>query len=305
MTNGALAYATSPIKTETFPHFERVLFTTDFSETSLRALPAAAAVARTFGSELRLVYAVTPGDQTCAVPEFSIGVMTIVEVDVKARLSALKNSAQLKGINVSTGVYQNGLGSLSLEVAEDDVDLIVMATHGRKGLRHLVLGSVAEDVIHSAARPVLTIGPNATLTNASEFRPKHILFATDASADCFRALPYAVEFAKWQGAGLTLVHVLANKKENNPEAHAFAALMKDALHRTLPLRAIKSCNPEIIVRFGNPMKEILDVAAERESELIVVGARSNKNKAAFNRSISYGVISQAACPVLTVRGREA
>jgi nucleotide-binding universal stress UspA family protein len=304
MTNGALAYAARPIKTETFPHFERVLFTTDFSETSLRALSAAAAVARRFGSELRLVYAVTPGDQMCAVPEFSMGVMTIVEDDAKARLSALKNSTQLKELSVSTAVYKIGVGSLSREIAEDDVDLIVMATHGRKGLRHLLLGSLAEDVIHSAPRPVLTIGPNATLTTASEFRPKHVLFGTDASTDSFRALPYAVEFAKCQGAGLTLVHVLAHKKENNPEADAFAALMKDALHHTLPLTAIKSCSPEIVVRFGNPVKEILDVAAERESELIVMGARSNKNKATFNRSVSYGVISQATCPVLTVRGRE-
>ena len=80
--------------------------------------------------------------------------------------------------------------------------------------------------------------------------------------------------------------------------------MQDGLHRTLPLTAIKTRNPEIMVRFGNPVKEILESAAERGSELIAMGARSNANKPAFSRSVSYGVIAQAPCPVLTVTGRE-
>ena len=79
--------------------------------------------------------------------------------------------------------------------------------------------------------------------------------------------------------------------------------MKDGLHRTLPLTAIKNCNPQILVSFGDPVKQILEIARDRGSELIVMGARSNKNKATFSRSVSYGVIAQAPCPVLTVRGR--
>lgn len=304
MTKGALALATSPPQTETYPHFERILFTTDFSETSLRALPLAAAVARTFGSELKMVYALAPGDQVCAVPEFTTGVTSVIESDASARLTALKNSAQLQDLNVKTEVYQNGLGSVSHEIAEDHVDLIVMATHGNRGLRHLLLGSVAEDVIHTAVRPVLTIGPHARPITESQFRPKHILFATDVTPDSFRALPYAIQFAGKQASDVTLVHVLQKRLEKYPEAEAFAALMRDSLHNTIPLTAIKTCNPEIVVSFGNPVDEIIHAAGERETDLIVMGSRSTSNRATFSRSVSYGVISRATCPVLTVRGRE-
>ena len=303
MTNGALAYATKPAPADFFPYFQRVLFTTDFSETSLRALPLAGAIARTFGSELKLIYALTPGDQVSALPEFTTAVANIFEGDAKARLATLQNSLQLEGLAVKTEVYKRGLDSLSLKVAADEIDLVVMASHGKKGIRHLLLGSVAEEVIHTAAPPVLTAGPHVTVTTETEFRPKHVLFATDATADSFRALPYAVAFTK-RGCSLTLVHVLAEQQQCSPQAEAFAALLKDALHRTLPLTTIKTCNPEIIVRFGNPVKEILNVAGDIGCDLIAMGARSNTNRATFSRSVSYGVVANARCPVLTVRGQQ-
>ena len=304
MTNGALALATSPYQTESSPRFERVLFTTDFSETSLRALPLAAAVTRTFGSELKIVYGLTPGDQVCAVPEFTTGVTTIVASDADDRLRVLKKSAELEGLTVKTEVYQNGIGSVAQEIAEDDVDLVVMATHGSRGIRHLLLGSVAEEVTHTAAPPVLTLGPHASPTADSEFHPKHILFATDATPDSFRALPSAIQFASKRGSGLTLAHVLQRKVQKSPDAEAFAVLMRDGLHNAIPLTVIKACSPEILVRFGDPVKEILDIARDRGTELIIMGARSNNNRATFSRSVSYGVIAQAPCPVLTIRGRE-
>jgi nucleotide-binding universal stress UspA family protein len=159
-------------------------------------------------------------------------------------------------------------------------------------------------MIHAAACPVLTIGPEIEPRSRSEFHPKHILFATDASADSFRALPHAILFARKQGSDLALVHVLSMGHEGTPEADAFAALMQDALHRALPISAMRDCRPEIMVRFGNPIEEILKAARERGSELIVMGARSTANRSTFSRSVSYGVIAQAPCPVLTVRGRK-
>lgn len=303
MTNGALAYAGSPVHVEDFLRLERVLFTTDFSETSLKALPLAGAVARTFGSELRLLYVLTPGNEICAVPEFATDVRGVVEHEANDRLLAFKYSSQLQGVNVSTQVYRDALSTLSSKIAADNIDLVVMATHGSKGFRHVLLGSVAEDVIHSVACPVLTIGPQANLASESEFRPKHILFATDVSSDSFRALPYATQFAQKDRSDLTLVHVLSKGLEKSAEADAFAALMRDSLHHTLPLTAIKNCSPEIVVSFGKPADEILNAARERGSELIVMGARSNTNRATFNRSVSDGVISGATCPVLTVRGK--
>ena len=302
MTNGALAYAGIPVQAKTRPAFERILFTTDFSETSLKALPTAAAIARTFGSTLTLMYVLTPGDEVCTVPEFTYDVKGIVERDANERLANLKYSDQLQDVNVRTEVYRGGLDTLSHKIAMDEIDLVVLATHGNKGFRHLLLGSVAEDIIHSAGSPVLTVGPHTGHTDASEFRPKHILFATDASSDSFRALPYALDFAKAQSADLAVVHVLQSRIKTSSEADAFAALMRESLYHTLPLTTIKNCRPEIVVCFGNPAEEILDAAQERHTDLILMGARSSTKRPTFSRSVSYGVISRATCPVLTVRG---
>lgn len=303
MKDGALAYAQQFADAVSLPRFERVLFTTDFSETSLSALPLAASVARTFQSELKLLYALMPGAYIFTVPEITSDVSGLIERDADGRLLALKYSAELRGVKVgATEVFTGGLRMLPGKIAADGIDLVVMATHGSRGFRHTLLGSVTEDVIHTASCPVLTVGPKARKANDSEFRPKHILFATDASADSFRALPYAIQFARRQCSDLTIVHVLAHEHPGSPEADAFAALMRDGLHRALPLTAIKNCSPEIVVTFGNRIDRILETAREHESEMIVMGARSAQKKATFSRSVSYGVISRATCPVLTIRG---
>lgn len=303
MKDGAVAFAQQRIDAVSLPRFERVLFPTDFSETSLSALPFAASVARTFQSELKLLHVLVPGEYMFTVPEITSDASGLIERDADARLLALKYSAELRGVKVGLPeVFAGGFRLLAKKIAADDVDLVVMATHGSRGFRHMLLGSVAEDVIHTASCPVLTIGPKAAKTHDTEFRPKHILFATDASADSFRALPYAIQLAQRQCSDLTVVHVLSREHPGTPEAEAFASLMREGLHRGLPLTAIKACNPEIVVSFGNTAEQILNATRERGSQLIVMGARSSTKRPTFSHSVSYGVISQATCPVLTIRG---
>ena len=65
---------------------------------------------------------------------------------------------------------------------------------------------------------------------------------------------------------------------------------------------MKNCRPEIVVCFGSPIEEILNAAQERDTGLIVMGARRSSKRATFSRSVSYRVTSRATCPVLTVRG---
>jgi nucleotide-binding universal stress UspA family protein len=294
-----------PVSPHTPPSYAKLLFTTDFSTTSLKALPLAAAVARSFESELRLLYALSPDDYVFTASEITSNGASITEHDARARLIEIKFSDQLEGVKVAAPqVFRHGLKELGEKIALDEIDLVVMATHGSKGFRHLLLGSVTEDVIRTSPCPVLTVGPHVTLRSDTGFYPQHVLFATDATPDSFRALPHAMLFARKAGCSLTLVHVLSKGHEGSPEADAFAALIHEGLHRALPLSAIKECNPEIVVCFGKPVEEILNIAHERESELIVMGARSNANKTTFSRSVSYGVIAEGGCPVLTVRGRE-
>ena len=304
----AIAQATNliPLKSQTFPCMKQLLFATDFSDASRAAVPFAAAIADTFKSELHLLHLLMPAAYLYLPPEGVPASVNSLEEDAERGMQELRNSALLRGIGLTSEVTKGELGVLLRSIDGRDIDMLVIGTHGRQGFRRLLLGSIAEEIIRHAPCPVLTVGPHVKHVHDREFHPKHILFATDASSDSFRALPYAVLFAMKQCSDLTMVHVLPRSDEATPQKEAFAALMRDALHHTIPLQAIKSCSPEILVKFGDPKEQILQAASERRCELIVMGARSEavKLESIWSKGVSYGVIAGAPCPVLTVRGRE-
>jgi nucleotide-binding universal stress UspA family protein len=90
--------------------------------------------------------------------------------------------------------------------------LIVMGTHGRKGLEKLILGSVAEKVLRRAHCPVLTVSPRVHVPPERAIGMKRILFATDFSPSSQIAAAYAVLLAQENQAQLDIVHVIEPQK---------------------------------------------------------------------------------------------
>jgi nucleotide-binding universal stress UspA family protein len=293
----------APVPTGISTRIKRVMYATDFSAISLAALPFAAAIARTFDAEIYLLHTVMPEYEYPLLADAPV-TLTRVSDDAKSRMRALARSELLRDLKIrSEEVAHGGLEVIRKRIDQNEIDLLVIGTHGRRGFERLLLGSWAEELIRRASCPVLCVGPHMRERVEREFRPRQVLFATDASPDSFRALPDAILFAEGR-CELTLLHVLPNGHERSPEANAFGALMRESLHHTIPLETIKKCNPEIVIKFGNPAERILEAANERRSELIVMGARSAEMKPKHDIGVSYGVIVRATCPVLTVRGRE-
>jgi ribonuclease P protein component len=149
-----------------FP-FQRILVTTDFSAGSLEAFPVAVAMASHFDAELLIVHVVpmdmpTPWDippyadfglASLPVPEYEAQVRQEVE-----RRLALVAAKHAKGARVRNLV---GRGAAAAEItrlaAEQKADVVVLATHGWTGWRHLVFGSVAEKVLRESPCPVLSV----------------------------------------------------------------------------------------------------------------------------------------------------
>lgn len=132
----------------------------DFSDASRFAMEEACDVARRFRAELLLVHVHEPP------PPSGMGMLTALEgaaelvaVDLERSLAAWRaEAARRSGAAVRSAVRVGSPATEILKLARDEaVDLLVLATHGRRGLAHLVLGSVAERVLREAPCPVLII----------------------------------------------------------------------------------------------------------------------------------------------------
>jgi universal stress protein A len=139
----------------------RILAPTDFSEPSKQAIAYAFELAQTSEAKLVLLHVVEPVDYPMrSYPHLVTTMMDYLERQAHLDLAQMLPEAQDVKVEVIRRVVRGLPYRTIVEVAEaEKVDLIVMATHGRTGLSHLVMGSVAERVVRTAPCPVLTIRP--------------------------------------------------------------------------------------------------------------------------------------------------
>ena len=146
---------------------KRILFPTDFSEYSREAEHYACAFARQHGAELHLLTVVEdllPVIPPLGGPAMAMGGIDPILMTKNARqaLEAFPNKEWGHDLKIQRDVRA---GSPFVEIVryarEHDIDLIVIGTHGRTGLKHVLLGSVAERVVRKAGCPVLTVRPKS------------------------------------------------------------------------------------------------------------------------------------------------
>ena len=148
----------------------RILMTTDFSDYSKEALEYAVHMARSFGADLYLLHVFEPpffspsGVSLSVRPEVHQWIKEIKEEESK-KLDILAEEVRHKGAKVHP-IFKAGTPFLEiLKTAEEiPADLIVLGTHGRTGLAHVLMGSVAERVVRKSACPVFSVRPKALVS---------------------------------------------------------------------------------------------------------------------------------------------
>jgi nucleotide-binding universal stress UspA family protein len=146
---------------ETMIPFKKILVPTDFSRHSIEAISAAADLSRRYKASVTLAYVFEP--VTYALPEGHVmqSPPQIEEMQsvFEERLVQAQAEAKAAGaLDVAGKLLTGPIASEITDFAEREAfDLIVMGTHGRTGLRHLMLGSVAEKVVRTAPCAVLTV----------------------------------------------------------------------------------------------------------------------------------------------------
>jgi nucleotide-binding universal stress UspA family protein len=279
-----------------------VLVTTDFSEASKAALPYAIGLAQQYDGKVFVAHALRPE------PHLTVPLEPMAISDDFAWLDAERNLAKFVlghclGNTPCDTVLRRGefWDVISDVIHKNKIDLIVCGTHGRQGLRKLVLGSDAERIYRRATCPVLTVGPRVRPVKSTICGLKQILFPTDGSEASLQALPYALSFAEENQATLTFVQIMPLTPPEYRES--FEASIREKLRSLVPPDAEAWCKPEFIVRFEFLAEGILRLAAERHADLIVMGVKPSFRHVSEHLpwTIASQVVAEAFCPVLTVR----
>jgi nucleotide-binding universal stress UspA family protein len=295
--------------------FTHILAPVDFSDFASRSLAHAAALSRWYDAKLSVLH-VAPAFEVLPV-EGALGV-PLQDVRSSTQEEAVQDMRRLleAGGVADNAVPVTRTGDPSAVIIEEAVknktDLIVMGTHGRRGFRRMLLGSVTESVLREAPCPVLTVPPRAASAPPDAVTFKRILCATDFSPSALLALRFALDLARQADGAVTLLHSIEFLAEEEPrmvaqfDVLAFRQrLQEEAKMRLEELVAAESrtwASIETEVVIGRPYREVLKAADARQSDLIVMGAqgRGGIGLALFG-STTQQVVRGASCPVLTVR----
>jgi len=305
-----------------FPKIRRILCPTDFSPHSRRALDYAVALARIYSAKIEALH-VFPllmpmlGDLTYA--------QVIVHLDEKTRralsedLDQFVQPAKQAGVSTTALLVEGEPSSAIVKRAESvPVDLIVMGTHGLRGFDRWFMGSVAQRVLRKAVCPVLTVPLRSDESRGDEPPAlKRILCPLDLSEHSAATLESALSVTRALNASLAVLHVIEVDSVRDEPTEAPSNLpfiLEFRRHVEARSRGIlESLVPgeiggvygieRILVR-GRAYEEVLRIAAERGSDMIVIGVHGRKGIGLpWFGSTTQHVVQQAQCPVLTVRPR--
>ena len=287
-----------------------VLCPTDFSDVSARAETYAAALARHYDASLHLLHVDPPMPVMAPYGEIPVDARLFEEQREVAEAELVKagERARAGGLTVETTMKGGHPAREILALADRaQADMLVIGTHGRGGVEHLLLGSVAEKIMRKAACPVLVVPPGAPGDSDALF--SRILCPIDGSAASAHALTYALSLAQETDGHVTLLYVV----EPVPAAGEFGALdveeyrrageehARQVLRDAVPDDVRTWCRLDERVATGKPSERILDAATTERADVIVMGVRGRGaiDLLAFG-STTNEVIRRAGCPVLAV-----
>jgi nucleotide-binding universal stress UspA family protein len=266
---------------------KNILVATDFSPCSEAILPYARSLALHYDSTVFITHVISP--EVLSVDPF---MMEAAHHNVEQGMERLESSEMLADVPHKQIVEEGPTWEVLKWIIErEKIDLVIVGTHGRTGLKRLVMGSVAEDIFRHAPCPVLTLGPRVCTMAKRDTRFSHVLFATDLKAENRGAVLYAASLATEHNAHLTLLHVA--------EIDRPVPLTKQLLD-LLPEQVELRQAPEAVIEVGDPAERILHVAASRHADLIVLGAHRPALLTTHLMDVAYRVVCEAPCPVLTV-----
>ena len=311
---GKSAKRSTPAKLQ----IRNVLVPIDFSAPSLEAIEAALPLIKHFGADLHLVHVFEPdypASSMVAIP------LVVPELEVGERVRRLRDVAEdysvplrRENIHAIKGRPFEEICRLAQEI---DIDLIVIATRGNTGLKHLLLGSTAERVVRYSPCPVLVVrGSDSRKKPAPKLATfRKILVPVDFSDCSMKGLEYAKELAREFRAKLILLHSIALQYYVASDEYARYDLpllleqideaakqhMRDLVQQT----NWNGVEVEASIQIGHAGQQICVEAGDRKADLIAISTHGRTGfKHVLLGSTAEYVVRHASCPVLVVPSRD-
>jgi nucleotide-binding universal stress UspA family protein len=292
--------------------YDRILVPTDGSDHAVAAAKYAFELAGALGADVDVVSVV---DVQGAAGPFSAGgidqeFLGRLESEAEAAIEAVEALGEEEQ-TVHTATMEGAPGETLVEyVSDHGVDLVVMGTRGRSGLKRYVLGSVTERVLRHAPVPVFTTRVTAVPDDPTFDR---VVVPTDGSETAELAVAQAVTIARAFDATVHAISVvdigrMAAQSDMTPATAIYDRLKEGATEatETVAERAGRA-DVDVVteVREGFPASEILDYTAETDGDLIVMGTRGHTGVERFLLgSTTERAVRNADTPVLAVRKPE-
>ncbi|MFY7741490.1 MAG: universal stress protein [Flavobacterium sp.] len=272
---------------------KKILIPTDFSQHAEYALKVAAQIAKKHNGEIILLHMLElphqSGDAVSAghaLPE----IMFFKNAAI-AKLESLMEADYLDGLKVSEVIqFELAFDGILKIIQKNDIDLIVMGSHGASGFKDMFIGSNAEKVVRHSEVPVLIIKKENPNFNVDNF-----VFASDFSDEVKNPFAKAVEIANKFGAKMNLVMI------NTPNNFKSTLVAQEIMNKFIAQFNINNYSTHIF-NDANVEKGILNFANSTNADLIGMCTHGRKGLAHFfNGSISEDLVNHSVKPVLTFK----
>ncbi|MHB1959613.1 MAG: universal stress protein [Acidobacteriaceae bacterium] len=280
--------------------FKKLLVATDFSRASIAALSYAESLTNLYGKELLLTYVASAGNATSPEP---LGVFAVPEIGRAMAEDLEQFASRLRRRGIDTrAILTEGPVADALEqlVQKEKPDLLVIGTHGARGLERLILGSTAEAILRRVSCPVLTVGPACGNITQKNLALQTIVYATVLRHPSETALRYAASLARAMHAHVQLVHAIDEINElPGPSLDMEAQSQSDFM-----VEALKGSDSKVSVHrvYGEPVEGIIRRAIATKADLVVLGVERDRKLSVFlPAGVAYGLIRSAPCPVITLK----
>ena len=283
------------------PTFKHILFPVDFSDQSRAVRPFVQSMASTYNARVTLMHVVQ-------LPTDTYGVQAAWPVLFD--LAAMQEEAQqkLKGFLESPGPHLRveliaEPGDPAIYITsyseQNDVDLIMMPTHGYGSFRGLLLGSVTAKVLHDAKCAVWTSTHTEDPDLIKHLRCQNILCCVDLSAGSVALIAYAADLARQYNAELRLVHAVP-QPDSQPD-QGFGRFLRQAAQEELAKVQHQSVtNFEVCIETGGISHVVRTAALRHNADLVVIGRGNIHELFGRLRTNAYAIIRDSPCPVLSV-----